>query len=465
LVGPFQNNTYPDIPALTASFGAGFTFDAASWAEYTVSYNPCSPTLSAPQQIFTLIPGWDNCERGMDGFFDPPYALSVGGGLGVITTPAAPIVPSPTGGAVEGSTPAPLIPAPTAPPASQPTSAPVKQLPPNPVPDEPVNNPSHVPIANDPAPQPIKTTIMEPSPSPVTPQDPATRPINAPPIVEPSPNPVMPEDPGTKPPAQPANSPPSPIINPSTTKHFVVIGSQTVSAGSPSITVSGTPISLQPDGSSIIIGTSTHLVSSLLNPPTTPPPPIGFILGTQTIIAGGPAITKTDASGHSTVISVPPGALNVVVGSSTVPIAQFEDLKPISSGVSFIFGTQAITPGGPAITVTDAAGHSTAISLQAGASSAVVGQSTISIDQLVGLQTITVGTSPAADLAGFIISVGGFTTPENPLVVQNTGTVNSTEYNGTNYAAFEGVARSAYGTCTWLKLPSLAVAVLMIVLM
>ena len=477
--GPYQNNSYPDTSVLTASFGEGFTFDAASWAEYTVSYNPCSPTLSAPQQIFTLIPGWENCERGMDGFFDPPYALSVGGGLGAVTTPVVPAVPSPTGGAVEGSTPAPVVPVSTTPPASQPTPAPVDQPASNPVPDEPVNEPENTPVANDPVNQPANTPVAndpvnQPANTPVA-NNPVNQPANTPVVNDPAqpansptnnpiPAPATPEVPGTQPSAQPAGSPAIPATNPSTSEPFVVIGSQTISAGQPSITISGTPVSLQPGGSSIVVGTITRPVSSLLNPPTTPPPPIGFVLGTQTLIAGGPAITKTDASGHSTVIRVQPGASSVVVGSSTLPVAQLEGLEPISSAVEFVLGTQTITPGGPAITVTDTAGHSTVISLQPGASSVVIGQSTVSVDQLVGLQTISVGTSSAPGLAGLIISVGGFRAPESPLVVQNTGEKNGTAYNGTNYATYEGVATSAYSNCSWLKLLSLGVGGLMLIL-
>lgn len=85
--------------------------DLSSFSEYTVSYNPCSPTLSAPTEMLTIDAAWATCVTGIQGFFDPAYALSWADGLTQFSTTSAPVdepVQVTTTNAVERSTPSPV---------------------------------------------------------------------------------------------------------------------------------------------------------------------------------------------------------------------------------------------------------------------------------------------------------------------------------------------------------------------
>ncbi|KAI9778133.1 MAG: hypothetical protein M1839_008342 [Geoglossum umbratile] len=108
----------------------------------------------------------------------------------------------------------------------------------------------------------------------------------------------------------------------------LIIGGQTLFPAGPAITVSGTLISLAPSASYILLG-STNTIP--LPKPTNPAylmtsPPLltfgsstytanslsQFIIGGQTLVPGGPAITVS-----GTRISIASGATSVVVGTST----------------------------------------------------------------------------------------------------------------------------------------------------
>ncbi|KAL8831510.1 MAG: hypothetical protein Q9170_005267, partial [Blastenia crenularia] len=80
----------------------------------------------------------------------------------------------------------------------------------------------------------------------------------------------------------------------------LVIGTQTIKPGSPAVIVSGTPISLSPSGSSVFIDGSAFPLSSPTDQRTildiggsfyTEISGSAFVIGSQTLVPGGPAIT------------------------------------------------------------------------------------------------------------------------------------------------------------------------------
>jgi hypothetical protein len=88
---PFTE-TYKDLAALSSAVGDGFDYEfAAGWFHYyTVTHNPCSPTISVPSQLLTINSLWSDCANDLSGLFDPPYTLTQGSGLEAIsvTVPA-----------------------------------------------------------------------------------------------------------------------------------------------------------------------------------------------------------------------------------------------------------------------------------------------------------------------------------------------------------------------------------------
>lgn len=107
----------------------------------------------------------------------------------------------------------------------------------------------------------------------------------------------------------------------------LIIGSQTLQPGGPAITHDGHTISLGSSASSIVIDSSTDITSHLLTKTTSIPniapvltlddQPVTaisaseYIVGSQTLIPGGPAVTF-----GGTRISLAPSASEVIIGSS-----------------------------------------------------------------------------------------------------------------------------------------------------
>ncbi|KAL8635462.1 MAG: hypothetical protein Q9228_007047 [Teloschistes exilis] len=121
----------------------------------------------------------------------------------------------------------------------------------------------------------------------------------------------------------------------------LIIGSQTMSPGTPAVIVSGTPISLAPSGSLVVIASST---SSLIQTPPEKAATSGasvildvggislieisgsdFVIGSQTVLPGRPAITINGTE----VISLPPGATGVVVDSQTAALVTSQALGDV----------------------------------------------------------------------------------------------------------------------------------------
>lgn len=210
------------------------------------------------------------------------------------------------------------------------------------------------------------------------------------------------------------------VSNPATE---YVIGSQTLVPGGPAIMVSGTPVSLALSASGIIIGgipepitlTSRHAAPTLTlgSSIMTANSASQYVIGTQTLVPGAPAITVA-----GTLISLSPMASDIVIGGITqisgspahsisqsfVTISENLEtgsamLETVIGGVTYslvttilpeapaitmggsivtvnsagqyIYGSQTPIPGGQAITISE-----TPVSLAPSASDVVVGGTT-----------------------------------------------------------------------------------------
>ena len=215
----------------------------------------------------------------------------------------------------------------------------------------------------------------------------------------------------------------------------LVIGSQTAFAGGPTIYISSVPIALLSSANSVIIGGTNIPVAK---PESTPKSGFHmdketvttndagqYVVSGQTITPGAPAITIS-----GTRISLDPSAMNLVVGTSTIPFEEQESLALPSftvgnqvitgnSASRYLVDGQTLVPGAPAITVSG-----TPISLAPSAAYVAVG------GNLIPLQDEKVSFPPAITLDGKIITansasqfiVGGQTlTPGAPAVtIQGT---------------------------------------------
>jgi uncharacterized protein YodC (DUF2158 family) len=184
-----------------------------------------------------------------------------------------------------------------------------------------------------------------------------------------------------------------------------VLSEQTLRAGGPAVTISGTQISLASGASVIVVGSSTSVLVASASPghhvqAGGPAPALTltansnsaseYVFGDQTIRPGGPAITVS-----GTRISLDSEETAVVVGSIYRPVAIVQDGreqaqqvevqsagKPsrltiagatatLNSASEYIVADQTLKPGGPAITLSG-----TRISLAPQATAVVVGSST-----------------------------------------------------------------------------------------
>ncbi|KAL8705568.1 MAG: hypothetical protein Q9201_001308 [Fulgogasparrea decipioides] len=166
-----------------------------------------------------------------------------------------------------------------------------------------------------------------------------------------------------------------------------IIGSQTLTAGAPGITIDGTPVSLQPLATALVIGSSTKPLPGSQTQDTITLGSLGFArgpgsdlaIGTQTITPGAPAVTVS-----GTPISLAVSGSAVVIGDSTFPVFT-PTSKPVvleingtsfteTSGSEFVVGSQTLLPGGPAITI-----NGTVVSLAPAATGVVVGSQTAAL--------------------------------------------------------------------------------------
>ncbi|KAI4258547.1 MAG: hypothetical protein LQ352_001182 [Teloschistes flavicans] len=102
-------------------------------------------------------------------------------------------------------------------------------------------------------------------------------------------------------------------------KSDLILNGQTISPGAPAITISGTPISLLPFATAVVINGVTDPISAATAPPVldldgqsyTEISGSELVIGSQTLVAGGPAITA-----DGTALSLAPGATALEVGTS-----------------------------------------------------------------------------------------------------------------------------------------------------
>ncbi|MCJ1243541.1 hypothetical protein MMC30_000738 [Trapelia coarctata] len=191
----------------------------------------------------------------------------------------------------------------------------------------------------------------------------------------------------------------------------LVAGTLTLAPGQ-AITVSEKNISLAPSATALILGTSTIALEPLAGM-TLPPSHLpavtldgliatansqsDYIIGGQTLIPGGPAITVS-----GTRISLAPSAAAIVIGTSAIPfkpslgvsalpeVITVEGLTVTANAQSELttIGTKTLEPGGPAITISG-----TPVLLASGGSAVIIGTLT---------EAISAPSSPG--LAGIIIS-------------------------------------------------------------
>lgn len=257
----------------------------------------CEPRLSVHPRVSAIDPLWATCRQNLYGFFDPPVALPRAVGL---TAPKTTIVESTPVGPRPTSTP--VNPAPVnspTPPIVRPTTTPAPQ--------PQITTTSRVPVAVS------SSSIIGPVvPNPVISNPVAPNPIAPVPVVS---EPIIPAPPNPSPvivpgPANPdlpssrANSVQGGSLQP--VVPVTVIGSQTFVFGpSPTVVIVG--------GSSFTIpGTVTATPVSrpltINGQVVTPDSKSKFVIGSQTLTPGGPAITLS-----GTVISIAPGASGVLV--------------------------------------------------------------------------------------------------------------------------------------------------------
>lgn len=190
-----------------------------------------------------------------------------------------------------------------------------------------------------------------------------------------------------------------------------IIGSQTLRPGAPAITVSGTVISLAPSASDVFIGTSTEILRP--NLPITATLPLiniagttytadaagNYIIGSQTLIPGGPAIVIS-----GTPISLAPSASDLVIDTSTETLiaSHATSFPPITiagktyttnAAGNYLIGSQTLTPGARGITVSG-----TPVFLAPGGADVLVGTS---------VETLVAQTTSSAGIGGVILSALG----------------------------------------------------------
>ncbi|KAH0562684.1 hypothetical protein GP486_002641 [Trichoglossum hirsutum] len=160
------------------------------------------------------------------------------------------------------------------------------------------------------------------------------------------------------------------VIAPDSATHYI-IGSQTLVPGGPAITISGTPVSVP------VIADShpTYPAITIGGQVITPDYANHFIIGSQTLFPGGPAITIS-----GTPVSIP-ATLTIL----TLPLLTIGgQIVTADLATRFVIGSQTLVPGGSAITISG-----TPISLEPGATGVVIGTSTVGL-----------GTSIASGLSG-----------------------------------------------------------------
>lgn len=290
-----------------------------------MTYDPCSPTLSVPTQIFTLNPEWKTCIQGIDAFFDPPYTLQPGADLTTFQ-PAAAQTPAPVTSTAQPAN-TPVTPIASVTKAPETTAHPQPTNTPDPAPaadTSPAQDPT--PVQSDDSPSSQDPSEADPAVSDSKPDDPppsqavssaggdSNQPLQDP-AFDPSP---------TQTDHSSGNSPANQQDPVATTALPVIIGSQIITPGSPAVIISSKTYSIPTNNPSSIV---------LINNTPNPIPTLStYVLFSQTLIAGGAAITIS-----STIISLLSGGQSVAIGGTTTkPLAEVFT----SQGIVVPTGTQ-----------------------------------------------------------------------------------------------------------------------------
>ncbi|MCJ1393764.1 hypothetical protein MMC18_006640 [Xylographa bjoerkii] len=401
--GSDDTTVYTDPNAANSVMNAGGA-NGDPYDGFVYSYNPCYPTLSVPPQIFSIDPRWMSCLDGISAFYDPPYVLQPGSGLvpatsdpgkvssittsataGATAVPAtAPATTSPTVTAMILSTQTYLVPSTSQEALSAASTASSALDPPLPL----KSASSSISLSSDPANNAQPTSVSgnggsqsEPSNS----DQPAAPPGNSQSQSMPANNgqPATASgnvgsqlssavDPGnsiygvhTISPAAPGD--PIVTIGSSTismdANSGYIFGSKTLAPGGPALTLSGTTISLGPSGNNIIVNGVTSSLSGLQAQPVitvgslaiTPAASSGYLVGSQALVPGGPALTisgttiSLPATGNDILVN---GVTSTLTGPQTEPVIAVGSLTlTAAAGSGYSIAGQTLAPGGQALTI------------------------------------------------------------------------------------------------------------------
>lgn len=259
---------------------------------FTCVYNPCSPWISVPTQVYNFNPKFQTCIDGIKAFFDPPYTLTKGYGLSAFTA-----IPVSASSAVPAQTPAPEL------ASATPIPAPVAPTPKPTVTSENLSEASSIQdVASPGATKSTDPLVNYPSEVSNT-QETIT--YDTPQPTDPAADPKVQTTSGLR-------------LATSAGSLLLLLGSKTLLPGSSAV-VSGKTYSLSPSGNAVVIDGASQ-----------------YFIGTQTLVAGGAAVTIS-----GTVVSLAAGGTSVVVGGSTEPVESF-----LATATSAGLGGAIMTIGG-----------------------------------------------------------------------------------------------------------------------
>lgn len=249
-------------------FVSGTAYDMKSYPggvirAYTITSNPCSPMLSVPTKLLNINEIWTSCVPGIEAFFDPTITLRTGGVMNL----------------------------------------------------SPVHNPAEKTASSE-----SSTAVAGLAPVLASPTKTSTS---------------TPKQTGTSKPSEETPAPPKSTLttygsNPTTAAPIpsaYLIGSQTLAPGKAPITYSGNEISLRLDGDIIVLDhTKTIAVAEFLGSLDVDAD-VRYVFGTQTLSAGGPAITVGGAR-----MSLVPGGRSVVVETESENVGAKGGVSSADSG-------------------------------------------------------------------------------------------------------------------------------------
>ena len=279
--------------------------DGMRWtlSPFPATYNPCTPWLSAPQEVLTLDPLWNTCSRAFQAVHDPGSALTPGGPFEPVTTRTTAYNP-PTPVASAGAHITPDLPTQTGLTATNPTSR-VREDPLAPAP-QPSKLPAVATI--------LKTIIVTADSNSAFDIDGHTFKPGGEIVV--SEHTISWETDGNALVVDGTTQP----LNPS-----YGIGTQVIYEGGPAATAANHTYSLDAGGSAIVVDGSTEAAgaaaSTAGNAVTKTCVP-AYIKDGQTLIAGGLPITSS-----GTVLSLEPGGKSVVI-----VVSQTQDIDVLWGG-------------------------------------------------------------------------------------------------------------------------------------